>query len=296
MDSPQKALALKLCPTILAVLSLSDMVAGPAIGAGPVAELPVETLGDFRRNNSGWHRDNTVADDHHHCGQGLAETGLWRNITIAHRGHGNDGPVNGAGNAGKPVFLTFEEIDKRAEDDRQDKDSEQKYHDFTAAPLERLDEKICLPDIRHQFENPENPQYSDDADDQQKLGAGKQHTQVGRENSEQVNHAEKAGCIADGASNAKEAQEVFNGKKNGEKPFQAVKKITVFCGNRLNAVKHHHHYADNDAGNEKNVKCFSGRGFSAKDNDTQPLSPAPRYLILICIMHWLCSAQGDNFH
>ena len=64
------------------------MITGAAAGAGPVADLFVDPLADLGADNAGRHRDNAVAEDHHHGGQGLAEIGLWRDITIADYGAG----------------------------------------------------------------------------------------------------------------------------------------------------------------------------------------------------------------
>lgn len=58
------------------------MITGTATGAGVVADLFVGSLADLSADNAGRHCDNAVAEDHHYGSQGLAEIGLWRDITI----------------------------------------------------------------------------------------------------------------------------------------------------------------------------------------------------------------------
>ncbi len=109
------------------------MITGTATLARSVADLLVGSLADFSADNTGRYCDNAVAEDHDHGGQGLAEIGLWRDITIADRGHGDDGPVNTAGYTGKAVCFTFDDIDQGAEDDHQGQNRKKKNRDFTAA-------------------------------------------------------------------------------------------------------------------------------------------------------------------
>ena len=80
-----------------------------ALPAGS-GRFPAGNLREFDGHNTGWDRNDAVAEYHDKGSQYLSDIGLWGYITVTDRGKGNYGPVNGTGNTGETVLCPLNKV------------------------------------------------------------------------------------------------------------------------------------------------------------------------------------------
>src|SRR4029077_19306016 len=71
----------------------------------------------FEREDARWHGDYSIAQHHEDGGDKAAEDRVWRDITVAHSGNSDDGPVHCRRNARETVLLALDLIHHRANQD-----------------------------------------------------------------------------------------------------------------------------------------------------------------------------------
>lgn len=106
----------------------------------------------------------------------------------------------------------------------------------------------------------------------------------------------------EGPADAEEPEDVFNGKEDGEEPFQLVEQGAVGQVERSDTVEHHDDHAQDDAGDQQDVEGLAAEGFGAEDDFMQLLAPGG-YVWFLLIGHF-CSALllgfilevGPRFH
>lgn len=157
--------------------------------------FPVGLLRDFCRYDPCGDGDDGVTHDHNDGGEGLAEVGSRGDVTVPDGCERYDGPVDAAGYAGKTVFLSFDNIHERSHDDDDGHDGEDENGDLPSACLERLHEELCLAKMMGELEDTEYAEHTEDADYCEVVSWGKEEAQICGKNCEEIDYAEKAGCV-----------------------------------------------------------------------------------------------------
>jgi hypothetical protein len=82
--------------------------------------------GKLKGNDSRWHCDNSIANDHQHRGQDAPGYGLGRDVSVAHCSHRDDRPIHSSGNTGEAIRLSLYLIHQRADNDDDGEDRKKK--------------------------------------------------------------------------------------------------------------------------------------------------------------------------
>ena len=94
------------------------------------------------------------------------------------------------------------------------------------------------------------------------MATGNDKAEVGRQNGQQVDDAEKASGVTSRALDAEQPEQVFEGEKDGKEPLDMVQQVAVGLVNTGNAVDNYGADADCNTPDEDDVKGFAA-GVSA---------------------------------
>jgi hypothetical protein len=149
----------------------------------------------------------------------------------------------------------------------------QEDDDLPSAPLECDGELLGLADIAGQLEDPENAEKTQPPDDQQGLGPGEEHTQVRRDDGQQIHDPEETPGVVPRVSHRDEPQDVLDGEENGEHPFHHPQLGAKAGPDPRHALQHHRHQAEDDGNQEGNIEGFAGGGIGLEYYLVEPGSP-----------------------
>ena len=113
----------------------------------------------------------------------------------------------------------------------------------------------------------------------------KPHRHLSRNNRQQIYHAVKTAGITKRLTDAIKPQEVLNGKSNGEAPFHCHQDRAVLLADSSDAFQHNHQYAEENCENKADIKSFSGRSFSFKDNFMESCLHGASNRFVLTIVH-----------
>jgi hypothetical protein len=160
-----------------------------AVGGVPVMEsesavgtqaggCPGGSAGQFERENARWHGDYSIAQHHEDGGDEAAKDRVWRDITVAHSGNRDDGPVHCRRNARKTVLLALDLIHHRANQDHHGQHREQEHGYFGKASAESQFQGGCFAEKLCEFENAEGTQKAKRTDQCERVSDAKEHSEV----------------------------------------------------------------------------------------------------------------------
>src|SRR5690554_146904 len=150
-------------------------VAGfPAVGAFLVLVGGfVKGARHLYRDNAGGDGQDAVAQYHNKGGDEFAEVGQGHNVAIAHRGKGDDGPVDAQRNAVETVLTVFDDVHETAEHGHQNDDEHHEYEYFAGASAQGQHQQVAGAYKVVEFEDAVNAQEAHGTDDDEGLGIGR---------------------------------------------------------------------------------------------------------------------------
>jgi len=153
------------------------------------------SLPNLKGYNTCGNGNDRVTSEHGHRGQNLSQNRGRGNIPVAHRGDGDNGPVDALGDGSKPVFLSFNKIEHGAQDQYQGKHCTEEDDDLSKALLKRPDKDGRFFQISSQFKYPEHSKQPECTDGKQESGVIKYQTHVGGKDGQQVHNPKKTGHV-----------------------------------------------------------------------------------------------------
>src|SRR5271170_4522703 len=134
---------------------------GLQVARGTDADRPGRrSLGKLEGHDSGWHGDDSIADDHQHGRQDPPEDSVRGNISIAYCGYCDDRPIYRGGYAGEAVRLSFDLIHHRADNNDDREDGKKKDGYFANTLLQSDAQNGGLADVFSHLENAEDAEQA----------------------------------------------------------------------------------------------------------------------------------------
>jgi len=225
------------------------------------------SLPNLKGYNTCGNCNNRVTSEHGHRGQNLSQNRDWGNIPVAHRGDGDNGPVDTLGDGSKSVHLSFNKIKHGAQDQYQGKHCTEEDDDLSKALLKCPDQEGGFFQISSQFKYPEYSEQPECTDGKQEGGVIKYQTHVSGKDGQQVHNPKKTGHVFPRTGGAIYSEQILQGKDNGEEPFGSDKEMFVGLLKGGNTLQHHDSDAENDHPEQDHIKCFSSPCIGAKNCD-----------------------------
>src|SRR5690554_1956660 len=225
------------------------------------------------RDNARGDGQDAVAQYHNKGGDEFAEVGQGHNVAIAHRGKGDDGPVDAQRDAVETVLTVFDDVHETAEHGHQNDDEHHEYEYFAGAAAQGQHQQVAGAYKVVEFEDAVNAQEAHGTDDDEGLGIGRHQRKIGGQNGQEVHDAQKAENVFAGFGGAEYAQEVFGAKEQGDEPFAGFELEAVTGVDAGYAFDHHQGDAQYDEYQQGDVEAFSGRGVGFKYDAVEGLPP-----------------------
>jgi len=149
-------------------------------------------VGQFYGYDARGDSDNPISHDHDKRSQELPNRSKGVDVTIAHGGEGNHGPVNAPGDTGESCLGPLDDEHHGPYDHHDGQDGEEEDDNLVATGPKSRAEGTGLSDILGQFQDSEDPQYPENSDDDEILSSRKKEAQIGGEHSQQVDDSEEA--------------------------------------------------------------------------------------------------------
>ena len=162
--------------------------------------------------------DNTRGNSHNGVtqkhDQGAEETAHWchgGDVTVAHGGHRDHGPIDTGGNVRELCagLMSLDHIHEGAQRDDHDDYEEKENEYLAAAHEERLHQAVALLQEAEELEHTEDTDEAERADYHEIAHRAEDPSQIERQRAEQVNNAEETEYIVAWTGRAIEAAYVF---------------------------------------------------------------------------------------
>jgi len=164
-------------PAVFAVASVS-VVESESAARAQARGWPAGGACQFEREDARWHGDYSVAQHHEDGGDKAAEDRVWRDITVAHSGNRDDGPVHCRRNARETVLLALDLIHHRANQDHHGQHREQEHGYFGKAGAESQFQDGCFAEKLCEFENAEDTQKAKRADQCERVSDAEEYSEI----------------------------------------------------------------------------------------------------------------------
>lgn len=238
--------------------------------------------GKIMGNNPCRHRYDGIAYQHHNRCYKLTQGRHRRDVAVTYRSDGDNRPVNTLRDIRKTIFPLFHQVHDGTQYHRQHQHRQQKNTDFTRTVFQGILQIIYLQQEMPQFKYPEYTQQAQSPEHQQRLCPHKKHSEIRRNQSQQINDAQHTEHILRRPADTDEAQDIFYGKENGEQPFQLSEQHTMRVADTAHTVQHHNHNTGKDGNQQGNIKSLSRQGVRLIDYLVQTKTPI--LFILYCHM------------
>jgi hypothetical protein len=117
---------------VLAVGGVAVVIGKATLGAG-ARRGSAGGAGQFERDDSGRNGNDAVAKNHEHGSEQAAEDGMRRDVTVAHSGNRDDGPIHRDGDARETISLALDLVHEGADDNHDGDDCKEKNDDLADA-------------------------------------------------------------------------------------------------------------------------------------------------------------------
>ena len=198
------------------------------------------SLPDFNRQDAGGDRNDGIAREHGNGSQHFSHNCRRGDITISHRGDGDDGPVDALRNGGKSVLFPFHQVHDGSQDQHQGQYGSEEYDNLMNTELEGTYQHGSFLDIPSQFEYPEHPEQSEGPEGKQEGGLVKDQSQIGGKYGQQIYDPVETGDVLPGIPGGINPQHIFYAENNGEEPFGGYKCVVVCIPECADGFQQHH--------------------------------------------------------
>jgi hypothetical protein len=171
------------------------------------------------------------------------------------------------------VRLPLDDVHEGPADRHQRENAEEKDNDLVPARPEGPHENVRLSHVLDQLQDAEDSQDPQDPQDHEILARREKHSQVGRQNREQIHNTEETLPVTAGPGAAEQAQSVLGGEEEGEEPLDQVEHAPVRNTHGPHTVEHDHRDAGQDAGDQEDVEPPARRGVSLENYPIEAVPP-----------------------
>ena len=106
------------------------VVIAQATGLANAGDQLRRTARQLERDDAGGDSDDSIPKNHEDAGKKASRDGVRRDVSVADRRDGNDGPIHAGGDAGEAVLLPFDLIHQGANNDHDRENNKQEHNDF----------------------------------------------------------------------------------------------------------------------------------------------------------------------
>ena len=236
--------------------------------AYPLLRLVDESGADDTRG----HSDDGVTEEHDEGGEEASHESDGGDVTITHRRHGHDGPIDAGADVGKvrarlTLFANIHE-GTEASDEYEHEDEINQY--LLQAFAQRLHEQITFVDEGEQLEHAEDANQSEGTEQDEVACSRDDEKDVGWECSEKVNDAEERKDVAAFVGRAIDASDVFQREKRGKHVFKDSERFLDSGIQRRIALNKNEWQAEHNRYHDGDVEDFASLCTGTKDGEVHP--------------------------
>ena len=199
-------------------------------------------MNELGTDNTCGHSQDGIAHKHDDGTEETPHGGDGGNVSITDGSHGNDSPIDTGGDVrkGRPLDVSLYHVHEGSHGDDHDDHKEEKDHDLAAAEHEGTQEEVAFLEEAEQLEHTEHPDKTEGTHYHQVAYRTYNPPYIQGQGAEQVYYAKETEGILARLRGTIEAQEIFEGKEEGENILQYREYLLGKRRYPISALYHHY--------------------------------------------------------